>query len=160
MMSEGHWQKYVRSPGLEKQLRLRGWCKRYWQSLVHIVHLRSITLSLLCSLHPLLRISCLFFFFFLCLLQIIPLRPPLFFFFFCFLSLTDGVSLLQSMQKRFAYVPEASWPNLSQGNLNLSKTKQNKRKKKKVWFNRSSLQEVKLVTTNLNVCIFIWCPCS
>lgn len=59
-------------------------------------------------------------------------QAPLIFFFFCFLSLTDGVSLLQSMQKRFAYVPEASWPNLSQGNLNLSKTKQNKQKKKSV----------------------------
>lgn len=41
-MSEGHWQRYVRSPALEKQGRLQGWSKRYWQSSVHIVYLRSI----------------------------------------------------------------------------------------------------------------------
>lgn len=41
IMSEGHWQRYVRSPGLEKQGRLQGQSKRYWQSLVHIVYLQS-----------------------------------------------------------------------------------------------------------------------
>lgn len=42
MMSEGHWQRYVTSPGLEKQGRVHCCSNRYWQSLVRSVYLQSI----------------------------------------------------------------------------------------------------------------------
>lgn len=41
-MSEGHWQRCVRSPELEKQGKVQGCSKTYCQSSVHIVYLQSI----------------------------------------------------------------------------------------------------------------------